>query len=108
MIVKYCEIRNALIPVAFILGFYVNLVMTRYWAQLGHIPWPDHMAMFVTANVHGRDDRGRAMRRTMLRYINLAYAITMSSISTSVAKRFPSYDKIVEAGSKSRFLYRHY
>ena len=98
MIVKYCGVRNTLIPVAFILGFYVSLVMTRYWSQLGHIPWPDHMAMFVTANVHGLDERGRLMRRTMLRYINLAYAITMSSISQSVKKRFPSLQYLIKAG----------
>lgn len=103
MIVTYCDMRNALIPVAFVLGFYVSVVMTRYWTQLGHIPWPDHMAMFVTANVQGLDERGRLMRRTMLRYINLAYAITMSSISKPVKKRFPSFDHLINAGTTPSF-----
>jgi bestrophin-3 len=98
MISQYCAQNNTLIPVAFVLGFYVSLIMTRWWNQLGHIPWPDHMAMFVTANVHGLDERGRLMRRTMLRYINLAYAITMSSISTAVKKRFPTFQHFVDAG----------
>ncbi len=98
MVAKYCDMRNSLIPIAFVLGFYVSIVMTRYFTQLGHIPWPDHMATFVTANVHGLDERGRLMRRTMLRYFNLAYAITMSSISQSVKKNLPTFQHFVKAG----------
>lgn len=98
MLSHYCASNNALIPVAFILGFYVTLIMTRYWSCLGHIPWPDHMAMFVTANVQGLDERTRMIRRTMMRYLCLAYAMTMSAISPAVKKRFPSYNHLVDAG----------
>ncbi|ESO03061.1 hypothetical protein HELRODRAFT_80699 [Helobdella robusta] len=98
MISLYCESNNARIPVAFILGFYVSLIMTRWWNQLALIPWPDHMAMFVTANVQGADERGRMMRRTMVRYICLAFTLTMSCISPAVRKRFPTNDHMVQAG----------
>ena len=94
----YCEAYNNLIPVAFILGFYVSIVITRWWDQFNCIPWPDRFAMFVTANVHGNDERGRLMRRTMMRYLCLAFVITMSSISTPVKKRFSSFTKMTEVG----------
>jgi hypothetical protein len=32
------------------------------------IPWPDSIAVFVSATIHGNDERGRLMRRTILRY----------------------------------------
>lgn len=97
-VARYCEANNSLIPVAFVLGFYVSLVITRWWNQLIHIPWPDCMALFVTANVQGHDDRGRLLRRTIVRYLCLAYVITMSSISSAVKKRFPSFQHMTDAG----------
>ena len=36
----YCGHFADLIPVTFILGFYVSLVVTRWWGQFETIPWP--------------------------------------------------------------------
>ncbi|KAF6023555.1 hypothetical protein EB796_018152 [Bugula neritina] len=60
------------------------------------MPWPDNFAISVTALVHGGDDRGRLMRRTLVRYINLSWILTLCSISTNAKKRFPTLDHIVE------------
>lgn len=98
LVARYCESNNQLIPVAFVLGFFVSLVITRWWNQLFHIPWPDRMAMFVTANVDGVDERARLMRRTMMRYLCLSYVITMSSICPAVRKRFPKFQHMADAG----------
>ncbi|ELU18224.1 hypothetical protein CAPTEDRAFT_194394 [Capitella teleta] len=94
----YCDTFNNLIPVSFVLGFYVTLVVGRWWDQFNSIPWPDRLALFVTANLHGHDERGRLMRRTLMRYVCLSYLITMSSISAPVKKRFPNFTKMTEAG----------
>lgn len=67
-VVAYCNEFSDLIPVSFILGFYVTIVMTRWWNQYLAIPWPDSIAVFVSATIHGNDERGRLMRRTILRY----------------------------------------
>lgn len=67
-VVIYCNKFSDLIPVSFILGFYVTIVMTRWWNQYLAIPWPDSIAVFVSATIHGNDERGRLMRRTILRY----------------------------------------
>ncbi len=40
MVSRYCEVYNNLIPVAFVLGFYVSLVLSRWWEQFNSIPWP--------------------------------------------------------------------
>jgi Bestrophin, RFP-TM, chloride channel len=32
-IVKYCDEHSNLIPLSFVLGFYVSIVMTRWWSQ---------------------------------------------------------------------------
>lgn len=36
------------------------------------IPWPDSIAVFVSATIHGNDERGRLMRRTIVRYLPLS------------------------------------
>jgi len=95
----YCETYNNLIPVAFILGFYVSLVVGRFWEQLNLLPWPHRLAVFVSSLVQGNDDRGRLLRRTILRYANLAYLLTMRSICFATKKRFPSLDVVTEAGN---------
>lgn len=53
-IVKYCAAYSNLIPLSFVLGFYVTIVMTRWWGQYTSIPWPDPIAVFVSTNVHGQ------------------------------------------------------
>lgn len=53
-IVKYCYDYGTLIPLSFVLGFYVSVVMTRWWNQYTAIPFPDPLAVFVSATVHGQ------------------------------------------------------
>ncbi|KAI0240529.1 Bestrophin-2 [Lamellibrachia satsuma] len=98
LVARYCEAYNNLIPVAFVLGFYVAIVVERWNLQYNNVPWPDRLALFVTASVRGADDRGRLMRRTIMRYVCLSYVITMASISSPVKKRFPSFTHMTEAG----------
>ncbi|KAH8371305.1 hypothetical protein KR093_006841 [Drosophila rubida] len=97
-IVAYCSNFSTLIPLSFVLGFFVALVMGRWWAQYKAIPWPDSIALLVSSSIHGADDRARAMRRTIMRYVCLCQVIVFTMISPSVKKRFPSYNQIVEAG----------
>ncbi|KAB7502682.1 Bestrophin-3, partial [Armadillidium nasatum] len=89
---------NEMIPVSFVLGFYVSNVMTRWWDQYKQIPWPDSLAVFVSSSIHGNDERGRMMRRTIMRYANLTFVITLTMMSPQVKKRFPTLDHLVEAG----------
>ncbi|XP_034255110.1 uncharacterized protein LOC117653508 isoform X2 [Thrips palmi] len=86
------------IPMSFVLGFYVSLVVKRWWEQYRLLPWPDTLALFVSAAIPGVDERGRLMRRNIVRYAVLAYVITLNHVSVRVKKRFPGWQHMVDAG----------
>lgn len=53
-VVNYCSFHGNVIPLSFVLGFYVTVVMNRWWSQYTTIPWPDSIAVFVSATIHGQ------------------------------------------------------
>uniref|UniRef100_A0ABM0LZF7 Bestrophin homolog n=1 Tax=Saccoglossus kowalevskii TaxID=10224 RepID=A0ABM0LZF7_SACKO len=94
----YAEEFTSMTPISFVLGFYVSIIVQRWWDQFLSIPWPDKLAYDIAANVHGTDEEARMLRRTMIRYINLGALLTYCTVSKSVKKRFPSLDYVVTAG----------
>ncbi|XP_069484333.1 bestrophin-3 isoform X2 [Ambystoma mexicanum] len=54
--------------------------------------------ILISSNVHGTDEYGRLLRRTLMRYVNLTSLLIFRSVSTAVYKRFPTMDHVVEAG----------
>jgi len=52
----------------------------------------------ISGHIHGSDERGKIIRRTLARYLLILQALTFQAISTSVKKRFPTEDHLVEAG----------
>ncbi|XP_022414157.1 bestrophin-2 [Delphinapterus leucas] len=101
-LVLYCDQYASLIPVSFVLGFYVTLVVHRWWNQYLCMPLPDALMCVVVGTVHGRDERGRLYRRTLMRYAGLSAVLILRSVSTAVFKRFPTIDHVVEAGFMTR------
>ncbi|XP_067845685.1 bestrophin-4 [Heptranchias perlo] len=101
-VATYCDKQTSLIPMSFVLGFYVTLIINRWWNQYTNIPLPDQLMCVVSSNVHGVDERGRILRRTLIRYANLSSVLILRSISTRVRKRFPSIEHVVEAGFMTR------
>ncbi|CAL8147676.1 unnamed protein product [Orchesella dallaii] len=97
-LVAYCKDVSQVIPLQFMLGFYVSLIVTRWWNEFMTTPWPDTLALIVATSVQGHDDRGRMMRRTIMRYINLTLNLTLAMISSQVRVRFPTMEHMVEAG----------
>ncbi|KAG5898621.1 hypothetical protein JTB14_020997 [Gonioctena quinquepunctata] len=98
IIVEYCAKNGSLIPLSFVLGFYVNIVYTRWWSQYTSIPFPDNLAILVGASIKGRDERSRIFRRTIVRYVCVAFTMTLTLISPKAKKRFPSLKHFVESG----------
>lgn len=76
----------------------MTLVVNRWWAQYTSIPLPDQLMCVISASVHGVDQRGRLLRRTLIRYANLASVLVLRSVSTRVLKRFPTMEHVVDAG----------
>eukprot|EP00069_Balaena_mysticetus_P008608 bmy_19780T0 len=101
-VARYCNRSAELIPLSFVLGFYVTLVVNRWWAQYTSIPLPDQLMCVISASVHGVDQRGRLLRRTLIRYANLASVLVLRSVSTRVLKRFPTMEHVVDAGFMSQ------
>uniref|UniRef100_A0A8C2V1L2 Bestrophin n=1 Tax=Chinchilla lanigera TaxID=34839 RepID=A0A8C2V1L2_CHILA len=107
----YCDRYAEQIPVTFVLGFYVTLVVNRWWNQFVNLPWPDRLMFLISSSVHGRDQHGRLLRRTLMRYVNLTSLLIFRSVSTAVYKRFPTMDHVVEAGfmtADERKLFDHH
>lgn len=94
----YCHHFSDLIPVSFVLGFYVSIVLQRWWAQYMSLPWPDSLALIVSTSIHGHDNRGRLMRRTIMRYVNLTFTLTLTMITPRAKKRFPTLEHLVDSG----------
>ncbi|XP_045119150.1 bestrophin-4-like isoform X5 [Portunus trituberculatus] len=97
-VAMYCDTYMSYIPLSFILGFYVSFVASRWWQQYMAIPWPDKIIHAIALHVTGYDEKGRMMRRTLARYINLSLVLILRSISSPLKKRFPTLDHLVEAG----------
>lgn len=53
-VAMYCRSYVNAIPVTFVLGFYVSLVVTRWWGQFQTLPWPDNLAILVSNSIQGR------------------------------------------------------
>ena len=50
----YCNSFSKLIPIAFLTGFYVTMVLGRWWDQFMSLPWPDLFAMRLIYYVPGK------------------------------------------------------
>ncbi|XP_062051999.1 bestrophin-1 isoform X2 [Lepus europaeus] len=103
----YCDSYIQLIPISFVLGFYVTLVVTRWWNQYENLPWPDRLMSLVSSCVEGRDAQGRLLRRTLIRYANLGILLILRSVSRAVYKRFPTSQHLVEAGFMTPAEHKH-
>ncbi|NWI28922.1 BEST4 protein, partial [Sula dactylatra] len=97
-VAQYCNRSTDLIPMSFVLGFYVTLIVNRWWAQYTSIPLPDQLMRIISSNIHGKDERARILRRTLIRYASLLAVLILRSVSTRVLKRLPTMDHVVEAG----------
>ncbi|KAM9376057.1 bestrophin-4 [Pholidichthys leucotaenia] len=104
----YCDRYAELIPLSFVLGFYVTLVVSRWWGQFENIPLPDRLAALVGGHVRGTDEASRLTRRTLMRYANLSGVLIFRSVSTAVYKRFPTMEHLVQAGLMTSEELRHF
>ncbi|KAK5975201.1 Bestrophin [Trichostrongylus colubriformis] len=94
----YCREFTSVVPITFVMGFYVTFIVGRWWQQYVNIPWPDKVCLQISAYIHGSDVRSRMIRRSLARYINLISALTFQNISTVIKRRFPTISHLVEAG----------
>ncbi|KAK4474369.1 hypothetical protein MN116_001531 [Schistosoma mekongi] len=89
---------QAMIPVAFILGFYVALVFARFWNYFTMIPWVTSFALNLVTHLPGTAERNRLIRRTCMRYIMANFIIATANLNVVIKKRFPSFEIFVASG----------
>jgi len=93
----FCDKYEHLFPLQFILGFYVTQVIARWWLQFDAIVWPDKLAMDLAAFLPD-SGKPRQIRRQIVRLANLSVVLLLRRLSSGVAKRFPTYQHLVQAG----------
>jgi len=97
-LVKWSGKQYTGLPLTFLLGFYVSLVVKRWWEQYCKLPWPDNIAIYLRGLVTGPNDKGKIVRRTIIRYCILSYILCIRRLSVRLRKRFPTMKEVVQAG----------
>ena len=46
-LIRWCRQQSTGLPITFLLGFYVSLVVKRWWEQYSKLPWPDTIAIYL-------------------------------------------------------------
>ena len=50
---RWCGQVYTGLPLTFLLGFYVSLVVKRWWEQYSKLPWPDTIAIYLKGLLEG-------------------------------------------------------
>eukprot|EP00088_Acartia_fossae_P015053 TRINITY_DN18156_c0_g1_i1.p1 TRINITY_DN18156_c0_g1~~TRINITY_DN18156_c0_g1_i1.p1 ORF type:complete len:370 (-),score=54.59 TRINITY_DN18156_c0_g1_i1:355-1464(-) len=82
----------------FILGFYVNMVIKRWWEQYKLIPWPDTMGLLNTGLTLYEGEEAKRLSEEILRYEMLSFILCIRKISKVVRKEFPTSTELIDAG----------
>ncbi|VDK47253.1 unnamed protein product [Anisakis simplex] len=97
-IADYCDKGVNDIPLTFLLGFFVSIVIQRWNDAFKNMGYLSNQAIHISNFILGDDDDSRLIRRTVARYLCLAQVIVFRDLSIRVRKRFPTMESIVKAG----------
>ncbi|CAL2041178.1 hypothetical protein CAEBREN_31300 [Caenorhabditis brenneri] len=86
------------IPLTFMLGFFVTIIVRRWNDIFANLGWVDNTAITIANYIRGTDDRTRMVRRNVIRYMVLTQVLVFRDISLQVRRRFPNLESIVSAG----------
>ncbi|CAJ0568022.1 unnamed protein product, partial [Mesorhabditis spiculigera] len=91
------------LPLTFMLGFFVTLVVDRWRQVFNNMGWVENQALTISVLIRGNDHDTIIARRSIVRYICLTQVLVFRDISMRVRRRFPTMNSIIEAG----FLQEH-
>ena len=83
----YCSRFRILIPIHFLVGFYVSEVIKRYWDQFLTLPYPDRLALKLVSYVPGKVSLSQCLKITEKVAFNIAseasyvYILSIADIS---------------------------
>jgi len=98
--IRFVRKESSGLPLTFLLGFYVSLVVSRWWSQYVAMPWPDDVATFLSGikDKEGEEEHGRILRRTIIRYCILSWVLCIRRLSIKLRKAYPSMKDLVDTG----------
>lgn len=102
-LIKWFRLESGSLPLTFMLGFYVSLVVKRWWEQYIKLPWPDEVASVLNAGVtkEPKDEDGKTtiknltIRRTIVRYLILSYVLCLRRLSSRMRKEYPDMERLI-------------
>ncbi|GMT24797.1 hypothetical protein PFISCL1PPCAC_16094, partial [Pristionchus fissidentatus] len=86
------------IPLNFLLGFYVSMVVDRWRQIFNNLGFIENIALSVSCLFRTKEDNDRNGRRAIVRWLCLSQVLVFRDISLKVRKRFPNMDSIVKSG----------
>ncbi|VEL12782.1 unnamed protein product [Protopolystoma xenopodis] len=91
-VVRHAQRVASIVPVTFLLGFFVSTILQRWWIFVHKLPLMSGPAFVMHAYV-GSDEQaltriGFRIRRSLTRYMNLAWILAMIGLSWEVKNRF--------------------
>ncbi|CAJ0931320.1 unnamed protein product, partial [Mesorhabditis belari] len=86
------------IPLTFMLGFFVTIIVGRWNEIFNNIGWIDNAALVMSTYLRGSDQPSRMLRRNVVKYMVLTQVLVFRDISMQVRKRFPTLETVVAAG----------
>ncbi|VDK72134.1 unnamed protein product, partial [Onchocerca ochengi] len=97
-LVRYFDTRLEYIPITFILGFFVDTILSRWSNIFINMGYIESYALFIANYIRGESENAKQLRRTMVRYLCLTQVFVFRDISVQVQKRFPTADSMIDAG----------
>lgn len=91
-------IKRKYIPMHFVLGFFVLLVVDRWRFVHRSIPTADTFSLLLNSAISSNSEKSRLMRRAIVRYMIVSYIINLRTLSLKMRKRFPTFQSIVNLG----------
>uniref|UniRef100_A0A1I7U9J3 Bestrophin homolog n=2 Tax=Caenorhabditis tropicalis TaxID=1561998 RepID=A0A1I7U9J3_9PELO len=95
---RQCDSYTKLIPLTFLLGFYVSNVVSRWWRQFETLYWPEDILSVLCTILHQHDESSRRRRHVIAKYLNLSCALAWRDISSKIRLRFPTVHSLIEGG----------
>ncbi|GMR48493.1 hypothetical protein PMAYCL1PPCAC_18688, partial [Pristionchus mayeri] len=86
------------IPLNFLLGFYVSMVVDRWRQIFNNLGFIENLAISVSCLFRHKEEDDRHSRRAIIRWLCLSQILVFRDISLKVRKRFPNMETIVKSG----------
>ncbi|RCN45964.1 bestrophin-1 family protein [Ancylostoma caninum] len=97
-VATYCNENLVYIPLTFMLGFFVSIIVDRWRQTFNNMGWIENLALTLANLLRHDSDEARQMRRDVIRYSVLSQILVFRDVSLRVRRRFPNMESIVNAG----------